>query len=198
MTRDLATLRNRPSSTQLLARILESPGLATGVQALPAPALARLIDTVGLEDAGEIVAFATAEQLAGVFDEDLFRSDRPGGDERFDAGRLLVWLEVMMEAGDTFVAERLASLPEDLVTLALREHLLVLGADELLAEMRGMDEDEGSAVEKALSNCLSEEIDEYQLIARRHRGGTRCSQRCSRSIATTTPCSRASSSGSAR
>src|SRR5262249_35741058 len=108
MTRDLALLRGRPSSTELLARLLERPDLAVGVQALPAPALARLIDAVGLEDAGEIVAFATPEQLAGVFDEDLFRSDRPGGDERFDGGRFLVWLEVMMEAGEAFVTERLA------------------------------------------------------------------------------------------
>jgi hypothetical protein len=170
MRRDLTSLKPRPSSSQLLARILETPDLAAAVQGLPAPALARLIDEVGLEDAGEIVAFASPAQLAEVFDADLWRSDQAGADERFDGGRFLVWLEVMLEAGDAFVAERLASLPEDLLALALHEHLLVLDVDDLLAEMRGADEEEVKLVEKALSNCLSEEIDEYQLVARRHDG----------------------------
>ena len=170
MTRDLSTLKLRPSSTQLVARVLETPDLAAGVQSLPAPVLAKLIDAVGLEDAGEIVAFASPAQLAEVFDEDLWRSERPGGEERFDGDRFLAWLEVMMEAGDYFVAERLADLPEDLVTLALREHLMVLDVDQLFDEMRGVDEDEGKAIEKALSNCLSEEIEQYQLVARRHDG----------------------------
>lgn len=170
MTRDLTTGKGRASSSQLLARILETPDLARAVQALPASVLAKVIDTVGLEDAGEIVAFASLEQLGEVFDEDLWRSERPGSDEWFDADRFLVWLEVMMEAGDAFVAERLAGLSEDLVALALHQHVLVLNVDELLTEMREMDEDDGTAVEKALSDSLSEEIDEYQLIARRHDG----------------------------
>jgi hypothetical protein len=170
MTRDLISLKSRPSSSLLLARILEMPDLAAGVQSLPAPVLAKLIDTVGLEDAGEIMAFASPPQLAEVFDEDLWRSERPGGDERFDSGRFLVWLEVMMEAGDSFVAERLAGLSEDVLTLALHEHLLVLDVDQLVAEMRDVDEDEGKAIEKALSNCLSEDIEEYQLVARRPDG----------------------------
>lgn len=166
----LTRLPRRPSSRELLARILDTPDLAASIQALEAPALARLIDAVGLEDAGEIVAFASATQLAEVFDEDLWRSARAGDDERFDGDRFLVWLEVLIEAGDAFVADRLAKLPEDLVTLALHQHLLVLDVDELLVEMRSLEEDEAKTVEKALSNTLSEEIDEYQLIARRHDG----------------------------
>ncbi|MCL2449971.1 MAG: DUF6178 family protein [Polyangiaceae bacterium] len=171
MRRDLTGPRARPSSTQLIARILDTPNLAAAVQALPAPVLARLIDALGLEDAGEIIAFANPAQLAEVFDEDLWRSERAGGDEQFDGDRFLVWLEVMMEAGDAFVADRLASLPEDLVALALHEHVLVLDVDELLAEMQGTDDEEAiERVEKALSNCLSEEIDRYQLVSRRHDG----------------------------
>jgi Family of unknown function (DUF6178) len=170
MASDLTTLKFRPSSTRLLSRILETPDLAASVQSLPAPVLAKLIGAVGLEDAGEIIAFASPAQLAKVFDEDLWHSERPGSDERFDGDRFLTWLEVMMEAGDRFIAERLATLPEDLVALALHQHLLVLDMDEMLAEMRAVDEGEGAAIEKALSNCLSEEIDRYQLVARRHDG----------------------------
>lgn len=94
----LTRFRSRLSSSELVARILDTPDLAASIHALDGPALVKLIDAVGLEDAGEIVAFARADQLAEVFDEDLWRSERAGDDERFDGDRFLVWLEVLMEA----------------------------------------------------------------------------------------------------
>ena len=102
-----------------------------------------------------------------------------------------------MEAGDAFVAERLASLPEDLVTLALHGQLLVLDVDETLAEMRGVDDDEGKAIEKALSNRLSEDVDQYKSSRAGTRGGTPCSRPCWRSTAITTRSWRGFSSTSA-
>jgi hypothetical protein len=160
----------RPSASQLLARLLDSPHLAAEVQSLPPELLGRVIEHVGLEDAGELVAFATTEQLARVFDDDLWRSERPGEDERFDADRFLVWLSVMREAGDAFLAERLAALPPDLVTLAFHRQVLVLDVEAMLADMRDADEADATQIEKALSDCLSEELDTFQLIARRHEG----------------------------
>lgn len=159
------TLRHRPSPRRLLSRVLETPNLAEQVRALPAPILAKLIEEVGLEDAGELVALATTEQLAQVFDEDLWRSERAGHDPTFDSERFLVWLEVMLEAGEHFVAERLAELPRDLLTLALHRRVLVLSEADLRDELTAGD-DEAEAAEKAFENCLSEEIDEYQLIWR--------------------------------
>lgn len=160
-----ATLTSRPSSRKLLARLLEVPDLSKEVQALPAPLLGKLIEHVGLEDAGELVALATTEQLAGVFEQDLWRSERAGEDERFDAQRFVLWLEVMLEAGDRFVAERLAELPQDLVTLAFHRHLLVMSLDDLRAELTAGDDDAESA-EKAFENCLSEELEDFQVIWR--------------------------------
>jgi len=145
--------------------VLETPELPTQIQALPGPVLGKLIDHVGLEDAAELVALATTEQLAQIFDEDLWHSARPGEDERFDADRFLLWLQIMLEAGERFVAERLAELPQDLVTLAFQRHLLVLSEDALRAELTAGD-DEAEGAEKAFESCLSEEIDEYQLIWR--------------------------------
>lgn len=127
------------------------------------------MDRVGLEDAGEIVALATTEQLARVFDEDLWKSERAGEDEKLDPARFLVWLHVMLEAGDTFAAARLVELPEELVLLALHKNVLVLDMDALIPEMIDAGED-ADAVEKALSDCLSEEIDQYNVVARRHEG----------------------------
>ncbi len=164
----LASYR-RPSASRLLARILDTPDLAEQVQALPPAILGRLISHVGVEDAGELVALATTEQLAQVFDDELWRSDRPGEDEHFDANRFVVWLEVMLEAGDSFVAQKLVELPEDLVTLALHRQVLVLNLEQLMNEMRDADQD-ADQTEKALSDCLYEELDEYQIVSRHHDG----------------------------
>jgi len=127
--------------------------------------LGKLIAHVGLEDAGELVALATTEQLADVFDEDLWQSPDAGQDERFDSERFVLWLSILLEAGDRAVAERLAELPQDLVTLAFHRHVLVLTEDALRAELTA-DDDEAEAAEKAFESCLSEELDEYQLIWR--------------------------------
>jgi hypothetical protein len=79
-----------------VSRILDEPALVGAVQALPPAALMRLIDHVGLEDASELVALATVDQLCRIFDEDLWRGARPGEDERFDPERFTLWLEVML------------------------------------------------------------------------------------------------------
>jgi hypothetical protein len=154
----------------LLTRILDEPNLVAAVQALPAPALGKLIDHVGLEDAGEIVALATTLQLKRIFDDDLWRSERPGKDETFDANRFALWLEVMLEAGEAFAAEKLAELPEDLVTLALHKHVLVINIEELALAMADRMSDDDELTEKALESCLCEELDEYRIISRNHEG----------------------------
>jgi hypothetical protein len=152
---------------RLLTRILEHPDLVQLVQSLEPPVLKRLIDSVGLEDAGEIVALATTGQLEGVFDEDLWRSDRPGKDEEFDASRFALWLEVMLEAGPAFAAGKLAELDPDLVTLALCKHLLVIDVEALSMQMTAADRsDEGDLLDKALESCLYQELEEFRVIAR--------------------------------
>jgi hypothetical protein len=160
----------RAAPHALLTRILEEPNLVAAVQALPAPALGKLIDHVGLEDAGEIVALATTEQLRRIFDDDLWRSERPGKDETFDESRFALWLEVMLEAGEEFAARKLAELPEDLVTLALHKHVLVINIEELALSMSDRMSDDDELTEKALESCLCEEIDEYRIISRNHDG----------------------------
>ena len=60
--------------TQLLMRILDQPGFVAAVRELPGAVLGKLIDGIGLEDAGELVAVATTEQLERVFDDDLWRA----------------------------------------------------------------------------------------------------------------------------
>ncbi|MFH1810585.1 MAG: DUF6178 family protein [Pseudomonadota bacterium] len=166
--RPRTTMAPRPSARQLLNRILDQPGLCAAVQGLPPSALARLIDHIGLEDSGELIALATTEQLKKVFDEDLWKSDRPGQDETFDVDRFMVWLEILLEAGEQFAAHKVAELSADLFTVAVHRHALVLDLDEVPEEMTDRSED--FLVDKALDSCLSFEFGEYQLVSRTHDG----------------------------
>jgi hypothetical protein len=158
MTQSLTTQPRR-----LLQRILDRPDLVTAVRALRPAALLRLVAEVGLEDAGELVSLATTEQLQQIFDEDLWQSARPGQDERFDGARFGLWLEVMLEAGEAFAADKLAEMSEDLVMMAFDQQLLVIDLDELTLSISGEDE-------RALEDAPNVEIDNYRAIARRLEG----------------------------
>jgi hypothetical protein len=142
-----------PSAEQLLARILDQPELVAAVRSLQPRALGKLIDHVGLEDAGELVALATADQMRQVLDEDLWQSVRPGEDESFAPERFWVWIEVLLESGEELAARKLTELPEELVTLAVNEQVLVVNLDELApmlsSRTRGDDQ-----LDKALECCL--------------------------------------------
>ncbi len=164
MTKPLAP-RTPANPQNLLARILDQPGLVGAVQALPPAALLGLIDRIGLEDAGELVALATVDQLRRVFEEDLWRSERPGEDERFDAARFTLWLEVMLEAGERFAADKLAELPEEMVELALHHHILVISLEELALLI---SEGEGQVpLEKVVEDSPYLELGDYCVIGRR-------------------------------
>lgn len=159
-------LAPRTEARNVLTRILDQPGLVRAVQALPPAALLRLIDRVGLEDAGELVALATVEQLRTIFDEDLWRSVGAGQEERFCGARFVLWLEVMLEAGERFVADKLADLPEELVALALQHEVLAVSLEELALLI---SEGEGQVpLEKIIEDSPYLELGDYCVIAR-HR-----------------------------
>ena len=164
-----ATLSRRPSSTTLLARLIESPDLVRTVRELPAQAFSALVRHVGVEDAGEIVALATTEQIVAAFDEDLFANKRPGEREVFDADRFAVWLEVLLEAGDDVAVRRVAELSQDFVVRALSSLILVLDHEAL---RRQMSEGSEAAVyaDKAIESSHWEEIEGYLLVSKRAAG----------------------------
>lgn len=171
ITKAGASTRLSPvTSRDLLARVLDEPALVEAVRHLPAAALAGLVNRVGLEDAGEIVALATPEQLTSVLDADIWQSDRPGADEALDAERFAVWIEVLLESGAALAADKIVELPEELVTHALAQHVLVLDMDELGQELAELEEEEVDQVEKALDSSLCQEIDQYRVVSRRHDG----------------------------
>src|SRR5262245_50753141 len=107
----------------LLDRILNTPSLQHVIPRLRPDLLHRVIQTCGLEDCGEIVALATPEQLAHIFDLDLWRAAQASRDEQFDAHRFGVWLEVLVESGAA--AQKLAGMDVNLVIAGLAQHALV-------------------------------------------------------------------------
>ena len=154
-----------PSPVRLLQHIVEDPALVAAVRELPAPVLGTLIDRIGLEDAGELVALASTEQLARVFDEDLWTSERAGEDPRFDPARFATWLEIMLEAGEAAVVQRICELPLDFVILCVQRLVLVIDVDALAAPVSEAGDD-GDLIEKALDSCPYEEWEAFRLIAR--------------------------------
>jgi hypothetical protein len=154
-----------PPSTKLLMHILERPGLVAAVRELPGAVLGKLIDRIGLEDAGDLVALASTAQLERVFDDDLWRAERAGGDETFRPERFALWLRVMMEAGESSLVRRLCELPKDLLALAVHRLVLVMDMEVLEEQLRPGDE-EAEALERALETSLVEEWEEFRLIAR--------------------------------
>jgi hypothetical protein len=106
-------------------RVLGSPHLSSVVPRLQPEVIHRVIQRFGLEDCGQLLTAATPDQLARVFDLDLWHPAAPGRDEQFDARRFGTWLEVMVDAGLSSAAATLAAMDVDLVVAGLAQHVRV-------------------------------------------------------------------------
>ncbi|HVU03850.1 MAG TPA: DUF6178 family protein [Polyangiaceae bacterium] len=154
------------SSRALLMHILERPELVSAVRELPGAVLGRWIDRIGLEDAGELVALASTRQLEQLLDEDLWKAEDAGRDETFRPDRFVLWLRVMLEVGEGFLAQRLAELPQDLLALAIHRLVLVVDLDVVEEQVRASSDELARELEKALEGSVFEEWEELRLIAR--------------------------------
>ncbi|MBO0721542.1 MAG: hypothetical protein J2P41_12015 [Blastocatellia bacterium] len=154
-----------PDRRNLLDRLLNTPQLAQVVPRLQPELLHRVIQSCGLEDCGEILALATPEQLAHVFDLDLWRSAQPGKDEQFDADRFGVWLEVLAESGAAVAASMLAEMDVDLVIAGLAQHAFVYDN----AAVSSYETTSGDVVDYShiVADGITSEVGGYVLAARR-------------------------------
>ncbi len=150
---------------QLLARILETPDLAQAVPRLHPELLQRIVRFCGLEDCGALVSMATPGQLSAVFDLDLWHSPRPGVDEQFDAERFSVWLEVLLESGDTVAADTFAAIDSRVLTAALAQYVYVFDRAALGPPALKDDDDEVGVPSEPDRWC---DISGYRVKARRH------------------------------
>jgi hypothetical protein len=143
---------------------MDTPHIAAVVPRLPPDVLHRVIQHCGLEDCGELVGLATPEQLARVFDADLWRPARAGFDERLDPDRFGVWLEVLMESGPAVAAEKLAGIDSELVIAGLAAHIFVF--DRAAVSPITEDGDEVAEIRPS-SDRTACEIGSYLVEARR-------------------------------
>jgi hypothetical protein len=149
----------------LLDRILDTPHLAQVVPRLQPELLHRVIERCGLEDCAELVALVTPEQLARVFDLDLWRPSVPGQDEQFDAERFGVWLEVLLESGAAVAAQKLSEMDVDLVIAGLAQHVLVVDCATVTPSVTA----DGEELEpiRTLDDGPACDVGGYRLVPRR-------------------------------
>jgi uncharacterized protein DUF6178 len=161
---DKLARREAPSGQNLLARILNTPQLAQVVPRLQPKLLHQVIQSCGLEDCGELLALATPEQLARVFDLDLWRAARPGLDEQFNADRFGVWLEVLMEYGATVAAQKLSEIDPDLVIAGLAQHAQIYDC----AAVAPYETTDGELIDgiRVVDDGVTYEIGGYLMVAK--------------------------------
>ena len=125
----------------VLARISHNPQLARAVPLLRPETLLAVITHCGLQDCGELLALATSEQLSAVFDLDLWKANRAGEEEQFDAARFCEWLEVFVDADPAMAAARLADMDVALVVSGLSPNIRVFdpGVFAPVGELSGSD-----------------------------------------------------------
>ena len=110
-------LSHRQSAKQLMRTLEASTALPAFIKTLKTPVLKRLIDYVGLRDAGELIALTTTNQLREVFEEVLWQTLVPGQAEGPQPEMFLQWLDVLLEVSPAFAAQRLIELGETFVVL---------------------------------------------------------------------------------
>ena len=126
--------------------------------------LHRVISAYGLEDCGELVAHATPAQLSSVFDLDLWRPERAGLDDHFDAERFGVWIEVLVEAGEDLAAEKLSQIPIEHLIAGFAHHARVFD----IAAIATYETSDGDRIEsRAAGDAPASDVGGYHLVARR-------------------------------
>jgi hypothetical protein len=87
---------------------------AAAIQAVPIPELYHLVKDVGIEDAHELLALASPEQLQGMLDLDAWSVDK------LEDAAVRPWLEALAAAGPEKLAETWRQLDPDLTALVLQ------------------------------------------------------------------------------
>lgn len=147
-----------------LETILKNSSLAIQVQSLPLTAITKLIEHIGLEDAGPIIALTTTEQFKAIVDADMWAIMKSGTEESLSSERFLTWVEILSELGDKGAAEKLMELDDELLTAALADVLQVFDTEELssLNSLNGFSQ--GSNIEAHLKRSEYIDIDRYIIV----------------------------------
>jgi hypothetical protein len=115
--------RRRGTRTASLRR-LDTPNLTRLVGRLSAEALHHVIQERGIDACSALIAAATPHQLESLLDLDLWRPSG-GREDQFDAHRFGVWLEALMNEGETVAARVVATIDPSLTVIGLSRYVRV-------------------------------------------------------------------------
>lgn len=163
------SLLRKPSSQNLLAQLITDHQLIQEVQSLDATVLKEIIHHIGLEDSSELLSLITSEQLQEVMDQDVWTSTRPGEDHHLDAQRFCLWIEILLEVGTDFAAEKISEMDEELLTSVLSQLVMAMDSDELALMTQTAEGDrysENKYLEKALESTFNLEIEGYLVMSK--------------------------------
>jgi hypothetical protein len=113
-------------NASLLRKLTSNANLPAYIRKLPAPALSRLIDDIGLEDSQEILALVGPEQLKAVLSVALWSNARPGQDEALDLDQFVRWIDIWLQEGEQTLARRVLELGEDFIVMCLSQLLVAV------------------------------------------------------------------------
>lgn len=149
------------SSIPLIKVLLKDPHLPEKVRNSTAQDLANWIDEIGLEDSGEIIAFADTKQIEAIFDIDLWKPSHFGDDEKFEADRFGTWLEILSEIGLDKAVEKIIEMDDEFLTMAFSSLVWVAETDWLAENCEANPQ-----IEKIIESRLTFEIDNYILFGK--------------------------------
>jgi len=117
------------TARSLIETMSGSRNLSAFVPRIDPHTLKSLVDDVGLEDAGPLIAHASQTQLVHLLDETLWTGARPGDPDKLSVSELLRWLDLWNGLGKGFVADKLYELGDDFCALAFSRLLVVADYD---------------------------------------------------------------------
>jgi hypothetical protein len=144
--------------------LLDSPDLVRIVPRLAPEVLHRLIRHRGLDACGELVAAATPRQMASLLDLDLWQPAAPGRDDRFDAQRFGVWIEMLMGEGEVVAGRVVAAMDPSLAIAGLSRFVRVF--DPGIFEPTAASDDEVPESTIGVSGGFECEVGGYVIRAR--------------------------------
>jgi hypothetical protein len=119
LSRWRAVLARSRNPRKRLDLVMSDPQAASVVPRIPVEEFYYLVRGVGLEDTLDVLRLASAEQLQGCLDLDLWDRDR------LSTPRVLAWLEVLAELSPPVLARTIQTLDIELVALVLGKHARV-------------------------------------------------------------------------
>ncbi len=121
--------KSNHTARSLIESMSGSRALSSFVPTIDPHTLKTLVDDVGLEDAGPLIAHVSQTQLVHLLDETLWTGARPGDPDKLSVAELLRWLDLWNGLGTGFVADKLYELGDDFCALVFSRLLVVADYD---------------------------------------------------------------------